>query len=272
MTHGEANRQDAAAQQPPVVDAPHFLEPPPDRGFGAFAKIDSRARIVTAALFAVAVVAVDNLAILAGFLAVALGFAVAARLPLASTLRRIAAIDLFILFSVLALPFTLPGAALFEVGSWTASVEGTLAAARIVVKATSIMLALIGLVGVMPIVDLGHALARLGVSTKLISLLLLTVRYVDVLHREQRRLRLAMKARAFLPRADTHTWRTLGFLVGMLLVRGFERAERILAAMKCRGFTGRFHAGEPTGLALGDGVFLAGCALLMATLVALDRL
>ena len=32
-----------------------------------------------------------------------------------------------------------------------------------------------------------------------------------------------------------------GNLVAMLLVRSLERSERIMAAMKCRGFRGRFH-------------------------------
>lgn len=246
--------------------------PPTSHPLGLLAAVDPRARIMVAALFAVAAVAVDNLLILAGFLTMAVAFTAAAHLRLRPTLKRIAAVDLFIVFSVLALPFTLPGVALFNLGSWTASEEGTLAAARIVLKATSIMLALIGLVGVMPVADLGHSLARLGVPAKLISLLFLTVRYIEVLQREQRRLRLAMKARAFTPRADAHTWRALGFLVGMLLVRGFERAERILAAMKCRGFTGQFHARDPARFALRDGVFLGGCALCMVALVAWDRL
>jgi cobalt/nickel transport system permease protein len=40
---------------------------------------------------------------------------------------------------------------------------------------------------------------------------------------------------------NRHTYRAFGHLVGMLLVRSLDRSERILAAMKCRGFTGRFY-------------------------------
>ncbi len=63
---------------------------------------------------------------------------------------------------------------------------------------------------------------------------------MDVLHREYLRLRAAMKARGFRPRLDRHTYRSFGYLVGMLLVRSLDRAERIAAAMKCRGFRGHF--------------------------------
>lgn len=73
----------------------------------------------------------------------------------------------------------------------------------------------------------------------LISLLIFTVRYIDVLHQEYQRLRAAMKARGFRPRNNRHTYRTFGHLVGMMLVRAVERSERILDAMKCRGFNGQ---------------------------------
>ena len=76
---------------------------------------------------------------------------------------------------------------------------------------------------------------------KLSHLLLFTVRYLDVLHREYLRMRAAMKVRGFRPRMDRHTYRSYGYLVGMLLVRSFERSERIMAAMKCRGFRGHFY-------------------------------
>ena len=67
------------------------------------------------------------------------------------------------------------------------------------------------------------------------------MRYIEVLDCEYRRLRTAMKARGFRLRCDLHTWRSVGYLFGMLLVRGIERAERILAAMRCRGFQGHFY-------------------------------
>jgi cobalt/nickel transport system permease protein len=71
--------------------------------------------------------------------------------------------------------------------------------------------------------------------------LLFTVRYLDVISREYKRMRKAMKARAFIPRNSWHTWRSFGYLVGMLLVRSLERSERIYAAMKCRGYCGKLY-------------------------------
>jgi cobalt/nickel transport system permease protein len=103
------------------------------------------------------------------------------------------------------------------------------------------MLMILALLGSIEPVKLGHAMAQLRLPVKFVHLFLFTVRYIDVQGREYRRLRTAMKARGFRLRCDLHTWRSVGYLFGMLLVRGIERAERILAAMRCRGFQGHFH-------------------------------
>jgi cobalt/nickel transport system permease protein len=47
--------------------------------------------------------------------------------------------------------------------------------------------------------------------------------------------------RGFRPGVNRHTYRSFGYLAGMLLVRSLDRSERIVAAMKCRGFRGRFY-------------------------------
>jgi cobalt/nickel transport system permease protein len=95
--------------------------------------------------------------------------------------------------------------------------------------------------GTLDAVVLVHALSHLRLPDKLTQLLLFTVRYIDVLHGEYVRLSAAMKVRGFRPRVDRHTYRSYGHLLGMLLVRSLDRAERVVDAMKCRGFRGHFH-------------------------------
>jgi cobalt/nickel transport system permease protein len=51
----------------------------------------------------------------------------------------------------------------------------------------------------------------------------------------------ALKIRSFRPKTGMHTYRTYAYLVGMLLVRSYDRSERIQNAMLCRGFRGRFY-------------------------------
>lgn len=72
-----------------------------------------------------------------------------------------------------------------------------------------------------------------------------TIRYIDLLRREYLRLHVAMRARAFVARNNRHSWRSFGYLLGMLLVRSHDRSERILWAMKCRAYHGHMHFGSP---------------------------
>jgi len=76
----------------------------------------------------------------------------------------------------------------------------------------------------------------------LVQLALLSYRYLFVLAEELSRLRVALRVRAFRSRVSAHSYRTIGHVAGALLVRGYERAERVGQAMRCRGFAGRFHS------------------------------
>lgn len=236
---------------------------------------DPRLRVAGAALFAVTVVALHTLPVLLPALGLAVAAAVAARLPLGGTLRRLLAMDGFMVLALASLPFTVPGAPLAVAGVDLAPLShaGTQQALVILVKANAVMLMTLALAGALGPVRLGRTLARLGAPDTLVHLLLFTVRYLDVLNREYHRLRTAMRARGFRAGANRHTWRCIGWLFGMLMVRSLERSERIAAAMRCRGFTGRFPVlSDDRPLTGRDRAMgLAGVAVL-AALVLADRL
>jgi cobalt/nickel transport system permease protein len=207
---------------------------------GAVQRVDPRVRIALGFVFALVAVTLQSLPLLALTLAMAAVLAVMARLPAGQTLRRMLGLDAFMVPILLFLPFTVPGPAIAWVGPFAVTTEGIHQAIQIVLTANTVVLAVLALVGTIEPAVLGHALLGLGVPEKMTRMLLLTVRYIAVLRAEHDRLRLAMRARAFHPTGNTHTWKSYGFLFGMLLVRSFERSERILQAMKCRGFAGRY--------------------------------
>jgi cobalt/nickel transport system permease protein len=106
----------------------------------------------------------------------------------------------------------------------------------------------------------------LGVPDKLVHLMLFSVRYFDVLRREYLRLAAALKIRGFQPRMNRHTYRAYGHLVGMLLVRSLDHSERIVAAMKCRGFRGRFYLLDHFALSRRDACFATIAAAVVVLL------
>lgn len=239
---------------------------------GVIGTLDPRGRVIAAAAFAVVVVSLGRWQVLVLGLAVALSVMAAARMPPGPTLKRMAMMDGFIIFMLLMLPFTIPGQPAFTVWGFAASWEGLDKAVVIGLKANAVILCLLALVGSMEPTMLGHALSRLRVPDTLVHLMLFTVRYIDVIHQEYGRLRVAMKMRAFRPANTLHTYRSFGYLIGMLLVRALERSERILQAMKCRGFAGRLVLLDGLRYRWRDGCFAVLWLAILGGLVSLEML
>jgi len=245
--------------------------PAPHSG-GWIAPRDPRLRVAAAVLFAVVTVSLSTPQAALSALALAGSMTAANGWAVRELLRRLVMIEAFLALLLATLPFTVPGETLVTAGPLNASREGLLTALMLGLKANAVLLALVALVGSLEPVAFGHALARLGVPHKLVHLLLLTVRQLHLLHQELLRLRQAMRARAFVPRSDLHTWRSYGNLVGMMLVRSLDRSNRILAAMRCRGFHGRLYLLASTSWRPPDTALAAGLGLVLAGLVTLDQL
>jgi cobalt/nickel transport system permease protein len=226
-------------------------------------RLDPRPRIVTTLVFAVFIALSGRYRTLCGGLAVGALLALLARLPVRPLTKRLLRVNGFMLLLVLLLPLSSPGAPLFAVFHLPFSREGLRMAMAIALKANAMVLAFTALLGTVELTALGHAFQHLRVPDKLIHLFLFTLRYLDVLHHAYLGLLRAMKARAFRPRMNLHTYRSYGSLMAMLLVRSIERAERVMDAMKCRGFKGRFLTYRHVAFHRRDAVFCLLSALAM---------
>jgi cobalt/nickel transport system permease protein len=205
-------------------------------------RLDPRAKIVAVFSFSVVVAVANRFEVLMLALAVGLCIMLLARVPIKQLMLRLLPVNGFIVFLWIFLPFTLTGEPLFSIGPLVGSHEGVLYATRITIKSNAIMVVLIALVASTSILTLGHAMHELKVPTKMVHLFFFTYRYVHVIYREYLRLINAMKVRGFRPRTNMHTYRTFAYLVGMLLVRSCDRAQRVHNAMLCRGFKGKLYS------------------------------
>jgi cobalt/nickel transport system permease protein len=129
--------------------------------------------------------------------------------------------------------------------SWTVgpvqlSLVGIVRAAMLACKTLALVLLVLVLLATAPLPATFKAAQSLRVPALLVQLALLTYCYVFVLAAELGRLRVALRVRGFRNRANRHSYRTAGHLAGTLLVRGYEQAERVEQARRCRGFDGRF--------------------------------
>ena len=233
-------------------------------------RLDPRGKIVVAALFSILVAVTKNYAVAVAGLVLASVYLALARLPLKRVVVRLLVVNSFIFFLWLVLPFTYPGEAVWRFGPLTASRQGLIYAGLITIKSNAIIITLIALVATVPIVTLGQAMHNLRLPDKLCHLLLFTYRYIYVFEQEYRRLVQAMKIRGFRPRTNLHTYRSYAYLAAMLLVRSFDRAERVFQAMLCRGFHGTFYSLKSFSWQRRDRIFLGASLLALLVLLCLE--
>lgn len=230
------------------------------------ARLDPRIRVLCVALFAVLICLAERPLVLVAGLAAGVALLVVSGVPPRRAARRLLALNTFMLLLVVTLPVMMPGEIMFRTGGLAWSTEGLFRAALIAARANGVMLMLTALLGSMEATHLGFALSRLGVPNKFSHLLLFMVRYIEIIHHEYHHLRDAMLLRAFRPRFNRQTFRAFGFLVGQLLVRSVNRSERIMEAMKCRGFQDRLYILTPCHIERADVAFgivaLAGLVVL----------
>ena len=103
---------------------------------------------------------------------------------------------------------------------------------------------------------LGLGLGQLGVPRVFVVQLLFCYRYLFVVADESARMMRAVALRTEAKRSLR--LRTYGSLLGNLLLRSLDRADRVHRAMVARGFAGEFHALRRTSLRASDWAFMAG--------------
>lgn len=123
------------------------------------------------------------------------------------------------------------------------------------------------LIATTPIDHLCAALRKLRVPGLMVTLLLLTYRYVGVMTEE-----LAIMTDAYRLRAPNQrgihisAW---GSFLGQLLLRSMDRAQELYASMLLRGYHQRFHYARIRLFCARDALYMLGCVLVFALVRAL---
>lgn len=183
--------------------------------------------LVLAVILTSAMLPVGQWAVQAGLAALGLLGLVVAQVPLLYVLQRMAVLAPFVLCVALSAPLSHGFHAGWEM------------AATLLTRASVSFLAGFWLVNVTPFDRLLLAFSKLGVPRILIELLAFTYRYIFVLFDELGRMQHARRARSFGGQSAWFEWKISAQLIGMLLIRAMNRAERIYGAMCARHWTGR---------------------------------
>ncbi len=232
-------------------------------GDTALHRVDARAKLIVAVVFIVCVMSFGRHAVvpLLPFFAFPILMVAGAGLPAAYIVRKVALVLPFAIAVALPNPWfdrefiaRIGGVAL--TGGWVSFASILLrsllaAAAAVVLVATTGFPAICG------------ALERMGMPRPLAVQLLFLYRYLTVLGEEAARMKAARELRGG---GRSLSLRTFGTLAGNLLLRTWDRAERIYMAMRARGFDGGFPGGRRASFGWRDGVFVVLCCALAMVL------
>jgi cobalt/nickel transport system permease protein len=233
-------------------------------------RMDARWRLAGIALACVAVVSLRSVPAAGLALSAALLGLAISRLPWRWFLLRLGAVGLFLALFLVLLPFTVPGEGT-PLGPLHLSWHGLSMAVLICLKALTVVALALLLFATAPVEVTLRAAHRLHVPGLLVQLLMLTHRYIYLFADELGKLRIALRLRRFRNRLSLHGYRTLGHVTGTLLVRSYERAERVGQAMRSRGFNGRYRTLHSFHTTPGDVAKFLSLTLLVGLLpLALD--
>ncbi len=201
-------------------------------------RFDPRIKIISFVflIFSVVLLPAIELALTALFASII--FLLVSQLPVRFVLQHIKWVFLFIIPFLVIMPFTVKGNELFTIGGLGVTYEGVEFGLLVSIRALAAVMLIFPMVGTMRFDTTLKALYQMRVPSLLVQMLMFTYRYIFIFIDEFSRMQRAMKSRGFKVGTNLHTFTTIGRAVGMLLVRSYERAERVYQAMLSAGYTG----------------------------------
>ncbi|MBM2833553.1 MAG: Cobalt transporter component CbiQ [Candidatus Brocadiaceae bacterium] len=185
-------------------------------------------------------------------------------------LKKVCILIPFILFIAMFVPFIKEGNVCLslEIGHWKFDIthEGVWTFLNIIVKSTLSIFLLVIATSTTTFPDFLKGLDMLRVPRLLVMLMSFMYRYIFVLIDEARRLMRARSLRYFGSRYKEQ-FRAMGYMIGVLFIRTFERAERIYSAMIIRGFSGEILSVKRFRFSSMDILFMVGIIVSLVCIV-----
>jgi cobalt/nickel transport system permease protein len=224
-------------------------------------RLDPRVKVIATGIFLLTVVSFPkyDVAGLFPFLLFPVLLTTLGEIPLGFILRKVLIVSPFALFIGIFNP--LLDARTVAVIAGLPISAGLLSFVSILVKFALTVSAALLLVATTSFPGICHALRRLGCPPVFVSQLLFLYRYLFVLAEEAMRIVRARDMRSFAGRGTGVS--VFARLVGILLIRTLDRAERIYRAMLSRGFEGEIPHLGTSRLRSGDLAFVAATAVFL---------
>lgn len=220
-------------------------------------RIHPMAKMITTIVYLVAVISFDkhNISGLIPFFIYPILLMALGEIPYQSVLSRLLVALPFSFFAGLSNPFLDRDTALWLAGfpvSW-----GLLSFVSILIKTVLTVMAVLILIASTSLDKLAHEMIRIRIPRVFVTQILLTYRYLSLLITEVNSMMTAYHLRS--SRQKGIQLAHAGVFLGQLLLRSFERAERVYMAMKLRGYRGDFQFARSDKMKQNDYIY---CSLL----------
>lgn len=222
--------------------------------------LEPRVKILSFTILIFSVVFVQTIQAALLGLTVAAILLLISRLPFRFIIRRSKVILIFILPILLLMPLTVPGTAIWSAGPVNFTQEGLSLALLITVRALAAIILVLTLLGTQKIETTLKALSLLKVPGVIIQMLFFTYRYIYVMMDEFLQIWSSMRSKGYAFRLNRYGLSIIGNLIGMLLVKSYERAERVYRGMEAKGYRGNHITTTPFLIQIHD--YLAGLLLI----------
>ena len=214
---------------------------------------------------------VQDLHLLPLMLAVTAALFAFSGLPLSFLSRRLRAPGAFLMIAALLLPFYSGSTVLWHIGPLALRQEGCLQAVSLAARFVSILTTGLLLFGTGPFLTSVKAMRALGLPSLLADMTLFSYRYIYVIGDDLETMETAMGLRGFrLRHPSSRALTILASLAGSILVRSYERSERVHKAMVLRGYGQASRPRLESTISAYDAIALVAVLILAATFIALE--
>ena len=203
-----------------------------------FHNFDPRAKVLCFLFLIFSIVLLNDIRVLLIAFISTIILVLISKIPLLFILKRFKWVALFIFAVLVVLPFTVPGENAFYIGFLSVSHSGILLATRVSLKAFSVMLLIFPMLSTMKFVIFIKTLEHFKLPDKLVQMISFMYRYIFVVSNEFQRTLRSVSSRNAGKKTRIFHHHILSNIIGMTLVRSYERGERIRIAMLSRGYNG----------------------------------
>ncbi|MEB1806104.1 MAG: cobalt ECF transporter T component CbiQ [Bacillaceae bacterium] len=204
---------------------------------------ESRAKLMAAIIYIFGVISLQTVsfALIAYSVSIVVSFIMG--ISLLTLLKRYLLITPFVLLMTVPLVFG---------GGFPIDPDRVTFALLIILKAVTSMTILTIILETQSVDQFMNSLAHLKVPPIMISVLLLSYRYVFMFLDDIQKMQLALKTRFFNGGISIKNLKVYGQLTGALLLKSLDRSEKVFQAMVSRGFSGNLCFGEARQITKSD--------------------